>query len=587
MSRLVTTLVTVWRLASPYFIRSDDRWAGRILLAAVVVIELGLVAITVLLNQWNNRFYTALQERNWDNFVSELLYFCVLAAIFIVLAVYQLYLNQWLQIRWRRFMTVQFLENWLDRANHYRMQLLGDAADNPDQRIAEDIKQFIDGGTGTGVLPIGLGFLSSVVTLGSFVVILWTLSDQAPLRLFGVNVSIPGYLVWAALFYAVVGTFVTHLIGRPLIALNFSQQHYEADFRFHLVRVRENSEQIALLAGEPAERRRLLDRFGFVVNNWLAIMSRQKKIRAFTAGYDQVSSVFPFLVVSPAYFANAIQLGGLMQTASAFGSVQGAFSFFVSTYRQIADWRAVIERLDGFDRAVSIGRDVATTPPVIAIAASEGAKAVTIGELDLRLPNDKPLATASNISFSPHEQILVTGPSGSGKSTMLRAIAGIWPFGSGTITIPKGAKIMVLPQRPYLPIGTLNAAITFPALPETYDADRVREALTAVGLPALAGRLDEEAHWNRMLSLGEQQRLGLARALLYSPDYLFLDEATASLDEPAEAALYTLLESRLPNAAIVSIGHRSTLAAFHKRRLQLIKDGDHSRLQEAPLIAAH
>ena len=581
MPRLISTLATVWRLASPYF-RSDDRWPGRALLAAVIVIELGLVAITVLLNQWNSRFYNALQDRNWDSFISELLYFSVLATAYIVFAVYQLYLNQWLQIRWRRFMTARYLQQWLDQSNHYRMQLLGDAADNPDQRIADDIQMFVE-----RTLSIGIGMLSSVVTLGSFVAILWTLSGQAPFRLFGVDMLVPGYLVWAALIYAVLGTVVTHLIGRPLIGLNFNQQHYEADFRFHLVRVRENSEQIALLAGETAERRRLLDRFGFVMSNWLAIMNRQKKLRAFTAGYEQFSAVFPFLVVSPAYFANVIQLGGLMQTASAFGSVQGALSFFVTSYRQLADWRAVVERLDGFERAVAVGRRIAVTPPVITVTARDGATAVAIEGLDVRLPNGQLLATASGIAIAPREQVLVSGPSGSGKSTLLRAIAGIWPFGDGTIAIPKGAKVMVLPQRPYLPIGTLHAAIAYPALADAFDPARVREVVTAVGLPALVGRLDEEAHWNRMLSIGEQQRLGLARALLHAPDYLFLDEATASLDELSEAMLYNLVETRLPNAAIVSIGHRSTLAAFHKRRLELAKEGDRSRLREAPLAPVH
>jgi putative ATP-binding cassette transporter len=580
VTRLMTTLATVWRLASPYF-RSDDRWAGRALLAAVIVIELGLVGITVLLNQWNSRFYNALQERNWDSFVSELLFFCVLAAAFIICAVYQLYLNQWLQIRWRRFLTNRYLGEWLNHANHYRMQVLGDAADNPDQRIADDIKMFVE-----NTLSIGIGMLSSVVTLASFVVILWSLSDQAPFRLFGIDMAIPGYLVWAALFYAVLGTVATHLIGRPLIRLNFDQQHYEADFRFGLVRVRENAEQIALLRGEAAERERLLGRFGFVITNWLAIMNRQKKLRAFTAGYEQVSSVFPFLVVSPAYFANVIQLGGLMQTASAFGSVQGALSFFVSSYRQIADWRAVVARLDGFETAVAAAQAVAVKGPASAVTARGDANAVTVDDLELRLPNGQPLAEVPALTIKPSDRLLVTGPSGSGKSTLMRAIAGIWPFGTGTISVPKEASAMVLPQRPYLPIATLHAAVAYPAPAAAFEAAQVREVLTAVGLPALAERLDEEAHWNRMLSLGEQQRLGLARALLHAPDYLFLDEATASLDEPSEAALYRLVEARLPHTAIVSVGHRSTLAAFHLRRAELAKVGERARLRVVPPVAA-
>lgn len=575
MSRLLSTLATVWRIAIPYF-RSEDRWAGRALLSAVILIELSIVGITVLLNQWNNRFYNALQQRNWDAFVSELLFFCALATAFIILAVYQLYLNQWLQIRWRRFMTARYLSGWLDDGNHYRMQVMGDAADNPDQRISDDIKMFVE-----STLTIGVGLLSSVVTLGSFVVILWMLSDEAPLTLFGVAVTIPGYLVWAALIYAILGTALTHWIGRPLIALNFEQQRYEADFRFNLVRVRENGEQIALLRGEEAEQRRLLDRFGYVIENWLAIMKRQKKLTTFTAGYSQVSNIFPFLVVSPAYFANAVQLGGLMQTASAFGSVQGALSFFVSSYRQIADWRAVVDRLEGFETSVATGQQAAIAERSVRVTRKDGA-AISIENLDLRLPNRQPLLRSSDIGIAPQDQVLVSGPSGSGKSTLLRAISGIWPFGSGTVSLPTEAKVMVLPQRPYLPIGTLHAAVAYPAKPEAFDADRMREAIVAVGLPNLANRLSEEAHWNRMLSLGEQQRLGIARALLHAPDYLFLDEATASLDEPSEAKLYMLIKSRLPKTAVISVGHRSTLNAFHDRRLELTKAEGAAVLQDTP-----
>ena len=580
MSRLVSTLAIIFRLARPYFF-SEDRWAGRSLLAAVITIELSIVAINVMLNQWNNRFYNALQERNWDNFVWELLFFCGLAASYIVLAVYQLYLNQWLQIRWRRWMTREYLDHWLAGANHYRMQLLGDAADNPDQRIAEDINLFID-----RTLSISVGLLSAIVTLCSFVVILWMLSAAAPLYLFGTSFSIPGYLVWAALLYAVVGTALTHLIGWPLVTLNFRQQRFEADFRFNLVRVRENSEQIALLAGETAERERLLDRFGYVVDNFLLIMQRTKKLTFLTAGYAQISIVFPFIVISPAYFGGAVQLGGLMQTASAFTSVQGALSFFVTAYRQLAEWRAVIARLDGFNIAAERARAAATATPAIAVAARERKDHVEIDDVLVRLPQGTALLAASDLAIAAGERVLLTGPSGAGKSTLFRAIAGTWPFGAGTIRVPKGAKLMILPQRPYFPIGTLAAAVTYPAEPGTFDTETLRDVITAVGLPALAGRLGEEAHWNRMLSLGEQQRLGIARAILQAPDYLFLDEATASLDEAAESALYRLLNARLKRSAIVSIGHRSTLAAFHRRGLVLEHDGEISRLRQAALAPA-
>jgi putative ATP-binding cassette transporter len=576
---IIATLATVWRIASPYF-RSEDRWAGRGLLAAVIAIELSIVGLTVLLNSWNARFYNALQDKNWDAFVYQLGYFSVLAAVFVALAVYQLYLNQWLQIRWRRWLTRAYLDHWMAGSNHYRMQLLGDAADNPDQRIAEDINSFIQ-----STLNIGLQLLNSLVSLFSFMIILWGLSAEAPLHLFGMSVNIPGYLLWAALLYSIVGTGLTHLIGRALIALNFQQQRYEADFRFSLVRVRENAEQIALLAGEPAERDRLLMRFGNVVSNWLAIMSRQKKLTFFTACYSQAAVVFPFIMVSPAYFAGAVQLGGLMQTANAFGQVQSALSVFVTLYRSLADWRAVIERLDGFDRSVAAAQALAVTPPVIAVTPGDGATTITLKDLAVRLPNGMPLVNAAELTIAAGDQVLVNGPSGSGKSTLFRAMAGIWPFGTGTVTVPKNAKVMMLPQRPYFPIAPLAAAVAYPAEPGTFDNATVAELIAAAGLPALAARIEEEAHWNRMLSLGEQQRLGIARAILLAPDYLFLDEATASLDEEAEAAVYKLLKQRLPHTTLVSIGHRSTLAAFHRRRLTLSREGDRFWLRDSGAAA--
>ena len=580
MSRLLSTLALIWRLARPYFV-SEDRWAGRILLGAVIALELLIVAINVMLNQWNNRFYNALQERNWDNFVWELLFFCALAAAFIVLAVYKLYLNQWLQIRWRRWMTRQYLDRWLVNANHYRMQLLGDAADNPDQRISEDINLFID-----RTLTLTVGLLSAIVTLFSFIVILWTLSAAAPLLLFGTSFVIPGYLVWAALLYAMVGTALTHLVGWPLVGLNFRQQRFEADFRFNLVRLRENSEQIALLRGESDEREQLLNRFGRVVGNFMQIMLRTKKLTFLTASYTQVATIFPFIVISPAYFAGTIQLGGLMQTASAFTSVQTALSFFIDAYRQLAEWRAVIARLDGFDIAVESGQAAAIAKPGIEVVPHTGKDAIRIDDLVVRLPQGGTLVAADDLVIAAGERVLVTGSSGAGKSTLFRAIAGTWPFGAGTIHVPKGSKVMTLPQRPYFSIGTLAAAVTYPAEPGTFSAEVLAEVITAVGLPALAGRLTEEAHWNRMLSLGEQQRLGIARAILQAPDYLFLDEATASLDESAEAAIYRLLDARLQHTTIVSIGHRSTLSAFHHRGIALVRDGDFHRMREAGLAPA-
>jgi vitamin B12/bleomycin/antimicrobial peptide transport system ATP-binding/permease protein len=577
---LVATLATIWRLAAPYY-RAEDRWAGRLLLGAVVAIELSLVAIQVILNEWYNRFYNTLQDRNFGAFVSAILFFCAIAAIYTVLAVYQNYLNLWLQIRWRRWMTQTYLRQWLNTANHYRMQLLGDAADNPDQRIAEDLQMFVQ-----NTLSIGTGLLNACVTLGSFVVILWRLSDAAPVHLFGLPFVIPGYLVWAALIYAVVGTSFTHLLGWPLIPLNFRQQRFEADFRFNLVRSRENSEQIASLHGEAAERERHLDRFGSVVSNWIAIMQRQKKLLFFTQSYSQASVIFPYVMVSPAYFSGAMQLGGLMQTGSAFNSVQTALSYFVTAYRQIAEYQAVVARLSGFERAIEAGRAAALTPPVIEVVPRDGSRAIAIDHLAVRLPNGEPLLNAEQLVLNAGDRVLVNGPSGAGKSTLFRAIAGIWPFGSGHVTVPMDAKVMLVPQRPYFPLATLAAAITYPARAGTFDDARLADALTAVGLSRLAPQLAEEAHWNRMLSVGEQQRLAIARALLHAPDYLLLDEATSALDEAAEAMLYRLVQERLPGTAIISIGHRSTLGAFHRRRFAFVGEQNRYDVRDVPLVSA-
>ncbi len=560
---LFAALADIRRVAWPYF-RSEDRGAGWLLLVTVIGLELGIVALNVQFNSWNARFYNAIQDKDWDTFQFQLLIFCGLAALFIVAAVYQLYLQMWLRIRWRTWMTDNYLERWLRDSAHYRMRLTGDAADNPDQRIAEDLDLFAD-----KAIRIGVGFLGAIATLASFAAILWSLSNQAQTPLLG---AIPGYLVWTALFYSLFGTLVTHLIGKPLVKLNFNQQRFEADFRYHLVRVRENGEQIALLEGEQAENDGLGRRFAALVGNFHKLMIANKRLTWFTAGYNQISIIFPYIVVSPAYFAGTIQLGVLMQTASAFENVQRAFSFFVDAYRELAEWRAVTQRLIGFEESVTGAERLRAGARIV--RGDSGKAALSLDALRLRLPAGAPIVAADDLEIAPGEHVLVTGPSGSGKSTLFRAIAGIWPFGEGTVAVAKGKSLLVLPQRPYLPFGRLDEALAYPSPANTFTGAQLADVLNAVGLPKLVERLDEEAQWPHILSQGEQQRVSLARALLFEPDILLLDESTSALDEKAQAALYRLLAERLPEATIVSIGHRQTLHELHGRRVELEPSGE-------------
>ena len=567
-------------IATPYF-RGDDRWPGRILLVSVIALQLFQVWLNVKFNSWYNTFYNALQNKDWNVFIYQLGVFSILAAAFIVTAVYQLYLQQWLQIRWRRWLTKRYLGRWLEQGTHYRMRLKDDQADNPDQRIADDIRQFI-----SSSLDIGIALLGSIVTLVSFVVILWNLSAATPLMIGSKSFEVPGYLVWAALIYAIIGTWVTHLVGRPLVKLNFDQQRYEADFRFSLVRLRENAEQVTLLSGEEAEEGRLRDRFANVVRNWYGIMHRTKRLTFLTAGYNQVAIIFPFLVVSPVYFFGAMTLGGLMQVASAFGQVQSSLSFFVTAYTNIADWKAVLDRLAGFEASIDWARGLDQTAPRVELI-SDGGDALHVEDLAVSVPSGQEIVRVKDLSIELGERVLVTGPSGSGKTSLFRALGGVWPFGEGSIRIPKGADLLVLPQRPYLPLGTLRGALAYPGPENSFTPKEIDEVIDAVGLSDLRDELDVTAYWADKLSGGEQQRLSIARALLQKPDWLFLDEATSALDEPAESELYRLLLTRLPNAAIVSIGHRSSLIQFHDRFFELSPEasGRHS-LAEAEMANA-
>jgi vitamin B12/bleomycin/antimicrobial peptide transport system ATP-binding/permease protein len=566
MTDLRRLLREAWAIAWPYWF-SEDRWAAWGLLLVVVLLNLGLVYINVLLNQWNNTFYNALQDKDYTVFIHQIIRFSWLAGLYIVVAVYQLYLNQMLQIRWRRWLTERYLGAWLADGAYYRMQLVAGETDNPDQRIAEDVRLLI-----SGSLTLTIGGMRALVTLISFVVILWGLSGPLTVPLGTFSINLPGYMVWAALLYAIVGTWLTDWIGRPLVRLNFDQQRYEADFRFGLVRFRENTEGVALYRGEADELRGFRERFGSVVRNWWAIMRQQKRLTWFTAGYAQAAIIFPFVVAAPRYFRGDIPLGGLVQTATAFSQVQDALSFIVSSYTEIAEWRSVVERLVGFEHALERVRLQAATDGGIRHAEGDATRLAVQG-VELDLPSGEPLITGANFALARGDTALLGGPSGAGKSTLIRAIAGIWPFGRGDIQVPHDTRILFLPQKPYLPIGTLREVVSYPMPAGGVDDTTLRETLEAVGLPELAGRLDEAGHWALQLSPGEQQRIAFARALVQRPDWLFLDEATSAVDEATEARLYRLVRERLVGTTVFSVGHRGTLRSFHARQLVVQPNG--------------
>jgi len=578
---LKDVLRMIGRIALPYF-RSEQKWFAIGMLAVVIALQLFGVWLDVRFNQWNNDFYDALQKKDWAIFAYQMFFvFSWIAALAILSGVYQTYLQQWLQIRWRQWMTSRYLAAWMDRGIHYRMRLSGNPADNPDQRIAEDVNRFIAGQSGSGgVLNIGVVLLGQIVSLASFIVILWNLSGSNPIILFGKSYVIPGYLVWAALIYAIIGTTLAHKIGKPLVGINFNQQRYEADFRFALVRDREYGEEIALLKGEPAERAELGDRFSSVAANFYQLMSRQKLLNFFQSGYIQLAVIFPFVVVSPLYFSGAIQLGGLMAISQAFDMVRRAFSFFVTSYDTLAEWKAVTDRLDGFEKSLS--QAVAESESGPQLAKDRADNELSIDKLVVRLPDGREIVEVSGLTLAAGQRVLVTGPSGSGKTSLFRSLGGIWPFGSGGVHIPKGAELLILPQSVYMPLGSLRTALAYPRDADAISSAEAMDALGAVGLARLESELDEVANWGNRLSGGEQQRIAVARALLAKPDWLLLDEATSALDEAAEKKIYELIAERLPNTTVVSIGHRSSLTPLHDRFLTLVasESGAH-RIVEA------
>jgi putative ATP-binding cassette transporter len=561
----------VIKLTLPYF-QSEEKWAARGFLLAIVLLNLAVVYMAVQFNDWNGVFYDALQNKNEKVFWEQMLRFSYLAFGSIIIAVYKFYLTQLLEIRWRKWMTTHYLTRWLTNQTFYKLELLRftsansptSSPDNPDQRISEDVNQFT-----TSTVSLCMGLLNAVVTLVSFVGILWGLSGSLSFMLGGSNFSIPGYMVWVAIAYCLVGSVLTHYIGRSQINLNFFQQKYEANFRHHMVRVREYSESIALDKGEPVERGHLGARFSTVLTNYVALVKAQKNLIWFTSFFGQAAIIFPFVVAAPRFFSGAIALGQLMQISSAFGQVQGSLSWFVDSYSGLASWRATTDRLTSFDESMTASEALVQSAEKAEVDATvsnaDDSAQLSTHELTLSLPNGQVLLTHASMVAKMGDAILLSGPSGSGKSTLFRAFAGIWPFSKGRVHLPPNA--MFIPQRPYFPHGSLRDALAYPEPATSYTDAMLQSALTQALLPQLTHRLDDEDAWGQILSGGEQQRLAIARVMLKKPQWIFADEATSALDVDAENIIYKRLITavNIAKGAIILIAHRPGVAIFHNK----------------------
>ena len=579
----------LWVLTRPYWFAEERQtfklggttfnvkecWIARGLLAVIVALSILVVYISKQINSWNARFFNALQDRNADVFWSELYTWIVLVAFFIVAVVYRVWLMHLLTIRWRRWLSQVYFRDWLADRTYYHMELSRRGVGNPEQRIEQDCNSFA-----TQTLSISLGLLLQVMTLVTFTAVLWNLSSGFVLPLFG-GVTVPGYMMWAAIAYALVGSWATYLIGKPLVGVNFALERYNADFRYRMVRIRENAESIALYHGEPVEERRLRGAFTRIYATWWSYMKYNKRLTWLTSFYGQAATIFPYIVAAPQYFAGQIQLGTLTQTADAFGQVQGALSWFVDSYTQLAAWQAVVNRLTTFGESMARAKLAAEQS---GFQAKPRAKPeLELDNVEVQLPDGAPLLQDVDVTIREGEAVVLRGPSGSGKTTLFRVLAGLWPFGRGRISMPRNARALFLPQRPYMPIGSLKDGLCYPDTADRHSDAECREALQMCGLAHLAPRLDQATSWSLVLSGGEQQRLGFARALLFRPDWLFLDEATSALDEPAERHMYEMLRQHLPRATIVSIAHRPGVVAFHER--QIVIDPARRRVLSEPVPA--
>lgn len=575
--RVDRPMAVFWQLTKTW-LRAPDRGNARWLVIALVVLTIGQVLVQMRFNLWNRDFFNALENRDGAAFRWQIILFFGLAAASMSVAVYQLYTKQLIQLAWREWLTRHLLESWLKDGRQYQLEMAGEGADNPDQRIAEDVRVSVD----LAVDFVG-GLLTSSMMLVAFIGILWSISGPLHLGFIGIDWSIPGYMVWAALLYAIVGTTLTLLVGRPLVGRNIARTTAEADFRFGLTRARESGEGIALIRGEQDERRGLTKLFGNVRESLRNLMKSQRNLMWLTSAYGTLAMIFPTVVASPAYFAGAITLGGLMQIGAAFGQVQGALSWLVDSYPRIAEWRSAVTRMVTFREVVEELDALVADPAQPTIAVSEGAPdALVFRNLEVAFANGTTVINDANAEIHAGERVLIQGESGTGKSTLFRAIGGLWPWGAGEITTPPRETMMFMPQRPYLPLGTLKGALAYPANPDTFNDEDCTAALERVGLSQLPPRLDEEERWDRVLSLGEQQRLAFARLFLHKPAWIFMDEATAALDERNQDAMMQLVLDELPESALVSIGHRPGLEAFHTRTMKLQRAEGGARLSKPP-----
>lgn len=551
----------VWYLTKSYW-QSEEKKKAFFLLACIIALTLGVVYMLVLLNQWNNSFYSALQNYDAKKIFDELIHFSWLAAIYILLAVYSYYLQQTLILNWRRWLTTRFIDIWLQNKTYYNLQMFGKDTDNPDQRISEDVRQFVE-----MTLSFGIGILKAFCTFASFVVILYNLSGSLSFNFMGKTWTINGYMLWASLLYSVIGTYITHIVGRKLVKINFIQQKYEADFRFSMIRLRESAESVAFYRGEAQEGSVFKQRFKMLLDNFWKLVNKQKQLVFLNSGYSQIAIIFPFVVAMNRYLTKEVTLGGLMQVASAFGRVQDSLSYFVDMYSSIAQWQAVVMRLTCFGHHM---HDVYQQAERFHVERFAAADVVEVNNMQINLPDGKPLLENISFTLHPGHNVLIKGVSGSGKSTLLRAISGIWPFVDGKIFLPERDKLMFIPQRSYLPLGTLRAALNYPGNKPIDDTELIY-LMDLCQIGYLKDKLDLEADWSHVLSVGEQQRLAFVRAHIQQPQWLFLDEATSALDEDTEANMYSLLQERLQQTTVVSVGHRSTLNKYHELVLRLNK----------------